>query len=77
MSRRHAELLGNLDAAAARTPRPIGGAANQGLESVVTRLTVIFIERHGWNDSSYFDALVIVTAAANAARLLFRRDDRP
>ena len=53
MSRgRDAELLGNLDAAAPGTVGQVAGAADQGLEGVVARLAMIFIEWHAWNDSS-------------------------
>lgn len=57
MRRRHAELFGNLIATASRAPCDVGGAANQGFESVVTGLTIILIKRHGWKDSSEFSII--------------------
>src|SRR6185312_16711953 len=51
--RRHAELLGDLQAAALRAPRQIAGAADQGLEVVIAGIAVILVNRHRKNGSSW------------------------
>ena len=46
------EQFVNLEVSTSRTVGRIAGAANQGLEDMVTGLAAVFIEWHTWNDSS-------------------------
>ncbi len=69
--RGNAEQLGDLDAAASRTVGHITSAADQGLEGMVARLTVILVKWHRRSDSSIAEArgdCVVTTNTPPAVR---------
>jgi hypothetical protein len=68
MGRGYTKLPGNLNVAAARTPHLVACGTNQGLEGVVTRLAIIFIERHGWKNASKFSIIALMWIAYHSER---------
>ena len=66
--RRNAQQLRYLDTAAFRTMWRISLTADQGLECMVTRLTLILINRHGRSDSSIAEARALVSSSQTPSR---------
>jgi hypothetical protein len=61
--RRNAQQLCYLDTAAFRTMWRVSLTADQGLECMVTRLTLILINRHRRSDSSIAEAGALVSSS--------------